>query len=537
MPFRRALRLGLARRGVSRLSGRGFLRLGLGLLFRLGLGHAVHERPDPLPLLQIEHGQPATLLLVAHHGSRRDLLGVGRFGDVAGDVGRLRPLRLLRHEQEREAPVARERPLADALALGDLELRRRLALLLLLVALAARGHLLDRLEQLALLVLQELLALGELRLLLLRPHVGELDQHVARGAERHAEEVVVADEGRRLFARGEAGARLGARGSREHAPRTGDAVHQHDVAVLDEEAGSPRRVPLAGHSRRLLALLVRQPARLSARARDDVGGGLVLAGLAPLEEKLLRVAREAQAGGRIAHELGAAHDAVHAELEGPRLLGDDRDPVAARARGEPRQALQRGVGVARHLAELPGSGRQLQEPRALAHDHAPAGEPRVVLDAFGQAGEACRLPRARVELLEPPLALRDLAHEADAGAAGHRADAAAHVPRHHLGLAGAAIGELQRRRLAEHEQHQRVGVGPGVIAHGLHVGQQQLGQRPSPGGARAAASRPPRRAPRRAPRPAPASARTRSPGSARTRASRASRGRSAGRRSGRPSPR
>ena len=169
------------------------------------------------------------------------------------------------------------------------------------------------LDQLLLLGLDELLAVGLARIAFARLDVGELGQLAA--VERHEEQVVVAREGHGRFAAGPPRIALVAGRARNLAPRAGGRVDHDDIAAVDEEHAPVRRVPSAGDRRRGPALFVRQPARRAAVARDDPRRHVVVCGAAPLEEQPRRIAGPAQPGRRIADELRAAHDALDGQLE------------------------------------------------------------------------------------------------------------------------------------------------------------------------------------------------------------------------------
>ena len=98
-------------------------------------------------------------------------------------------------------------------------------------------------------------------------------------------------------------------------------VNHHDVAVVYEHDALARLVPSAARGRGVLRVLVAQFLWIAAGAAHDVGRRLVFAGLAPVEVQLLRVGRPAEAGRRIAHEIGPAHDAVDRQLDAGGLGG------------------------------------------------------------------------------------------------------------------------------------------------------------------------------------------------------------------------
>ena len=444
------------------------------LLLGLRLRHALDPGPGDLARHDVHDREAPRLLGVADVRAGRDHLGVRGLGHVVGHVGRARLLRLGGHHDVGEAPVVRDRRRRHRLSLGQVELGRRRALLLVLLALRARRRLLDVLQELALLLLQELLARGLVGLLLLRPRVRDLHGHVAARGQRDAEEVLVAHERHRRVAGREARIALGRGRARDLAARARDRVDQHDVALVLEQAEPARLVPAAVLTRRQAPLLVGQAPRLAARAGDGPGRGLVLARLAPFEVQLLRVAGEAQVGRRVADERGPAHDAVDRQRERRRLVRDDDQAIAGGRERETGDVLQLGRVEARAL--LPGAVRQhqLEQPVALSRQHPRPTEPRVVLDALRHPREALDRARREGHLGQPPLARRGLLDEADRGPAGHRADAAADVARHRLGASAAALRHHERRRVAQHEQHQRVRVAPGVVADGLDARQQHL---------------------------------------------------------------
>ena len=101
-------------------------------------------------------------------------------------------------------------------------------------------------------------------------------------------------------------------------------------AAAAAEAAAPAATA-AGGRRRELAFVVGQLARLAAFTGDHPGGGFLVLRLTPLEIEPLRVAGPAQAGGRIADELGPLHDAVDAQREGPGGARAGLHPWAASA--------------------------------------------------------------------------------------------------------------------------------------------------------------------------------------------------------------
>ena len=166
---------------------------------------------------------------------------------------------------------------------------------------------------------------------------------------------------------------FGRGGAGERAARLRDGVEEDDVAVLHGEDAAMRVVPLragaaaeaassaaaTGGRRRELALVVGQLARLAAVAGDHPGGRFLVFRLPPLEIEPLRVARPAQAGRRIAHQLRPLHDAVDAQREGP---GGARAGLALGRRRLLRR-LAAWTGLDGHVAAS-GPGRALR--RGLA---------------------------------------------------------------------------------------------------------------------------------------------------------------------------
>ena len=462
----------LARRGRGGLGLLVGVRLRIGGRFVFGPGDAVDEGPDARPRLQVEDGEAAALLRVSDVAAAFDRLRIGGFGHVAGHIRDPRPLRLLRDEEEGMPAVSGERGFRHGLALGHLEAGRRFLFLLLLLALLARGRLVHVPEELPLLVLHVLLARGELGLLLPRARVRELHHEVALAGERDAEQAALAHEGDLGLAPSEAGARLRRGGAGDLTPRAGHGVDEHHVVLVHEQAATVRAVPFAGGRGSPAAGFIGEPPRLSPVAGHAPGGGLVLvlARLPPFEEELLRVSRPAQSGRPIADELRPAHDLVDREGRRGSLVGDEGQAISAGTRRDPGDALLGGVGEAGDLAEVLGPRGKLEKARALPGHDSPVRQPGVVLDSFGQQGDARGLPGRQLEALQPPLRSRHLADEAHRAAAGDGAQAAADVRDHHLRAPRPEIRHLERRRVREHEEHEGVGIGPGVVADGLDLG-------------------------------------------------------------------
>jgi hypothetical protein len=315
--------------GLRRVLLRGVLRVGGNRLGRRKLCRERRRDPGRLLLVQVEDHDALPVLGVAHLGARRHRFGVAGLGDVARHVGHLAVAALLDQEQ-RVAVAGDEHGVGDRLLRQEVDPRQRPRLLLGLALLAPALRLGHPLQQLRLLVADEALAVGELRLLLLRPGFGELDE--AGGAlERQQVEAAAAHEGDGAAAAREAGVALGLRGAGQLAALAAHGVEQDHVAVVDPQHATPRAVPLPAHRRRLPAFRLAEPARCATRAGDDPGRGLVFARLLPLEVEPLRVARPAQARGLVADQLRPPHDRVDAQRE---RLG------ATGARGEEEQRRQ-----------------------------------------------------------------------------------------------------------------------------------------------------------------------------------------------------
>ena len=151
--------------------------------------------------------------------------------------------------------IGRELQIGGALALGELELRQRAGLVFFLGLLLFLGLDARVLDQLLLFGLDELLAVGVARIALVRLDVGELRDLAA--VERHDEEIVVARERDGRFAARPARIPLVAGRARHLAPRAGDGIDEHDVALIDEQHAPVRLVPLSVHGRRVAPLGVR----------------------------------------------------------------------------------------------------------------------------------------------------------------------------------------------------------------------------------------------------------------------------------------
>ena len=296
-------------------------------------------RRDRLARLEVQHGERAFVLRVADEGARGNVLGVARFGDVVRDVRPLRAVGALSEDDEDVRVVGRELQVGRRLPLGEVELWQGARLffrfvLFLLLGLDARV-----LDQLLLLLLDELLALGRLRIALLRLDVGELRDRAA--VERHEKEVVLPREGDGRLVPRPARVRFAAGRARDLPPRARHGIDEHDVAFVDEQHAAVRLVPDAVGRRRTAALVVTELAQLTAVAVDDPRRRLVLAGAAPLEVELRGIARPAQAGRRIADEFRPAHDAVDGERKGVVPLFRRRAGRVRRSGGDNEQDEER----------------------------------------------------------------------------------------------------------------------------------------------------------------------------------------------------
>ena len=169
-------------------------------------------------------------------------------------------------------PSPDTRRVGDGLPFGELELRQRARLVERFAALAARGFLLDPVEDLRLFLLDELLAVGDPRIGSARGHVGQL--HDAAGADaldRHDEQVVVAHEGHVRLAARPAGARLVPRRPRHVDAPARHRVDDDDVAAIDAENAAALCVPLAVGQRRHPPLDLAEALRRAAVPADDPG--------------------------------------------------------------------------------------------------------------------------------------------------------------------------------------------------------------------------------------------------------------------------
>jgi hypothetical protein len=151
--------------------------------------------------------------------------------------------------------VGRQLKIAGGLPVGQLELRQRARLVFLLGLLLLLGLDPGVLDQLLLFILQELLAVGFARVALLHVHVGELRDFAA--GERHDEQVVLAREGDRGLAPRPPRIRFRTSGPRDLAPGAVDRVHEHDVALIDEQHAPVGFVPGPVHRRCIAPLVVR----------------------------------------------------------------------------------------------------------------------------------------------------------------------------------------------------------------------------------------------------------------------------------------
>ena len=246
-----------------------------------------------------------------------NVFGVARLGDVVRHVGPLGRLGALGDDDEDVLVVGRELQIGCRLTLGQLELRQRARLVLLLGLLLLLGLDARVLDQLLLFGLDELLAVGVARIALARlrrrsaARCRTRCRRAARGTDCSRATKVTADSPRAQrgidFAAGRAG---------DLASRAGDRVDQHDVALIDEQrrgdAPCPtcRRTAARCGAPRPSACASSPPSRA-----DDPGGGLVLAGAAPFEVQPRGIAGPPQAGRRIPDQLGSAHDAVDGQDE------------------------------------------------------------------------------------------------------------------------------------------------------------------------------------------------------------------------------
>jgi hypothetical protein len=136
-------------------------------------------------------------------------------------------------------------------------------------------------------------------------------------------------------------------------------VVEVDVALFGEDGQRLVLRQLArGGRRHAQRLLLGEPAQLGAVAVDDVCVRLLearLAGALPAEEEAAAVLRPVDGGRLVADEVGAAHDAVHGQLERRRR----GLPVGAERRDEQR--------------EQEGARGQSAAARGCVHRHHPGG--------------------------------------------------------------------------------------------------------------------------------------------------------------------
>ncbi len=307
---------------VSREEGHAPVHFAVHFLAVAALGGRLHHLPLPgepgigphgPARLQVEDGQAAPALDVAHVRPAGDHLAVRRLGDVVRRIRVLRPGRPLGHQEKHVLAVGRQRLVGHRLPLLDLEDRQRFLLALLLGLLPFLGRLAGELDELLLLGLEVPLTVGVPGVTAPRLHVGQLLEPTT--LERHQEQVSVARKGDGLLVPSPAGIGLAAGGPRHLPPGADHRVEQDHVAPVGEQHPPAGGIPLRPGRRNQLALLVRQLARLAALPADGVGRGLLVARLAPLEVEFPGVARPAQARRRVADEPRASHDALDRQLK------------------------------------------------------------------------------------------------------------------------------------------------------------------------------------------------------------------------------
>ena len=237
---------------------------------------------------QVDGHEPSGVLRVADVGPAGQQLRIARSGDVGRDVGAARRRRLVDDQRVGHLALVREHQIVDRLPLADGHAHHRLGVLAGVRPRLARFVLADDGEELRLLGLEELLAVGGRRAGLGRPRVGELLERrdrrrgvglIGPAIDPHPVQPAVADERDGAAAVRPARVRLGGRGPRDKRPRPGHRIHDDDVAVDDADRSAVRRVPLAAGGRGQAALLIGQAARL-ARLRS---GGC--AGAAPRQAR------------------------------------------------------------------------------------------------------------------------------------------------------------------------------------------------------------------------------------------------------------
>ena len=126
-------------------------------------------------------------------------------------------------------------------------------------------------------------------------------------------------------------------------------VDDNDVAVVDAELPPSDRVPLSRGQRRRAALVLRQPARRASGPVHDPRRRHIVFRLPPFEVEPLRVTGPAGVVGRIADEIGPAHDAVYGQRKrtGGGLRLDERSE-----RDEGQACRGKGLGHAFHSSRL-----------------------------------------------------------------------------------------------------------------------------------------------------------------------------------------
>ena len=242
---------------------------------RIDLGAAQRHRGVALRR-QVDGHQPAGVLRVADVGPAGQQLRIARSGDVGRDVGAARRRRLVDDQRVGHLALVREHQIVDRLPLADGHAHHRLGVLAGVRPRLARFVLADDGEELRLLGLEELLAVGGRRAGLGRTRVGELLERrdrrrgvglIGPAIDPHPVEPAVAHERDGAAAVRPARVRLGGRGPRDKRPRPGHRIHDDDVAVDDADRSAVRRVPLAAGGRGQAALVIGQAARF-ARLRS-----------------------------------------------------------------------------------------------------------------------------------------------------------------------------------------------------------------------------------------------------------------------------
>jgi hypothetical protein len=252
-----------------------------------GLGDRRREaavRPDALARLQVENREQTAILGVANVRASWDVLGVAGLGHVVRHDRVLRAGGPLGDEDEDVNAVARQHQVGRALAILQLEGRQLQQLGLLLGPLLLFLLLPQIPDQLFLFIPDEPLAVGEPGIGLLRRNIGELrDQRRRSPLHGDDEEVAVAHVGDVRIVPRPARARLGAGRPGDERTGSGSAIVDDDVAAFRRQEPPPRGIPSSVGGRRVVRLLIGQPAWRATVSRDNVERFGLVARLPPGE--------------------------------------------------------------------------------------------------------------------------------------------------------------------------------------------------------------------------------------------------------------